>query len=93
MDLLIDLRDFGTMDDIFDYLRRNLAFPKYFGENLDALYDVLSTYPDRLSVRILYHPENVLPFHKRCRKLIRVFEDAAECNPELTVTAERIGVY
>ncbi len=93
MELIIDLRDFGTMDEIYDYLKSKLSFPKYFGENLDALYDVLSVYPEELDVKILYHPENVLPFHKRCRRLINVFEDAAEYNPLLHVVSERIGVY
>jgi ribonuclease inhibitor len=32
-----------SLDDLYDCLSRELAFPDYFGRNLDALWDILAT--------------------------------------------------
>lgn len=32
-----------SLDDLYDALARQLDFPDYFGHNLDALWDLLST--------------------------------------------------
>lgn len=32
-----------SLDDLYDELARQLAFPSHFGRNLDALWDVLVT--------------------------------------------------
>jgi len=36
------LRDIRTLGQFYDELARQLAFPPYFGRNLDALWDVLT---------------------------------------------------
>ena len=36
------LRDIRTLAQFYDELARQLAFPAYFGRNLDALWDVLT---------------------------------------------------
>ncbi|BAN35878.1 barnase inhibitor barstar [Sulfuricella denitrificans skB26] len=36
------LRDIHTLVQFYNELARQLAFPAYFGRNLDALWDVLS---------------------------------------------------
>jgi ribonuclease inhibitor len=32
-----------SLDDLYDELSKQLMFPKHFGRNLDALWDVLTT--------------------------------------------------
>ena len=39
--ILCDFERLGTPEAVYDYLTRELAFPAYFGRNLDALHDVL----------------------------------------------------
>lgn len=36
-------RAVGSLDDLYDELAGQLAFPPHFGRNLDALWDVLVT--------------------------------------------------
>ena len=51
-ELLIDCRQFDTPDSLHRYLAEQLAFPVYYGSNWDALYDVLSTYSQPLTLYI-----------------------------------------
>ncbi|UFK98456.1 barstar family protein [Kaistella faecalis] len=38
----IDFTDIGDYDDFYAQLKEKLTLPKYFGDNLDALYDSLT---------------------------------------------------
>ncbi|MEN6621244.1 MAG: barstar family protein [Smithella sp.] len=40
---ILDGRDIGSLDDFYDQISPQLQLPDYFGRNLDALWDVLST--------------------------------------------------
>ena len=42
MDILIDLENVHTKDDLHDLLAETLHFPDYYGRNLDALFDLLT---------------------------------------------------
>lgn len=37
-----ELKNIRTVDDVYDRLLETICLPKYFGRNLDALYDSLS---------------------------------------------------
>ncbi len=36
-------KEIRSLDDLYDEFTKRLPFPDYFGRNLDALWDVLST--------------------------------------------------
>ena len=40
--VLCDFMRLGTADAVYAYLAQELAFPPYFGRNLDALHDCLT---------------------------------------------------
>ena len=40
--ILCDLARLDTPDAVYDYLQKELAFPAWFGRNLDALHDCLT---------------------------------------------------
>jgi ribonuclease inhibitor len=40
---ILDGNRIRSLDDLYDQLSTQLPFPKHFGRNLDALWDVLST--------------------------------------------------
>lgn len=53
MEVLLDGRLMVSRDTVHDQLAEKLSFPSYYGRNLDALYDVLSTYPEDIKVTLV----------------------------------------
>lgn len=83
MKIVLDLRGAQTPEAAHDYLRRALAFPDYYGKNLDALYDLLSVW-DVPAAFVLRLPGrgDMAAYGQRLR---RVFEDAARENKRISV--------
>lgn len=75
MELTLDCRD--GMAAIHDQLAQALAFPQWYGRNLDALHDCLTCLQQNLTLTLLW-PE-LLPGLKR------VLEDSAAINPHLQI--------
>lgn len=71
----------STLAITHDYLQHCLGLPTYYGRNLDALHDVLSTVGKPLSITLL-HPD-CLESHlgDYAGRLLEVFADAASENP------------
>lgn len=67
------------------YLRARLNFPDYYGENLDALYDLLTEIGE--PTRIIFYRVDVLKYSQPDygRSLLKVFRAADDANPMLTV--------
>ena len=77
----LDAKKLQNKEEAYAYLREKLNLPDWFGNNLDALYDVLTGENLRESYRIAGNAES--PFFA---KLTRVFRDA--CGARLTVAAD-----
>ena len=77
--ILCDFERLGTPEAVDDYLTRELAFPAYFGRNLDALHDCLTdvSTPTRLILTGAGSPCG--------QHFLRVFKDAARRNKYLSV--------
>ncbi len=77
--ILCDFERLQTPDAVYDYLSEELAFPPYFGRNLDALHDCLTDIgaPTRLILT-----GAAAPF---ARRFLPVFRDAARENRYLSV--------
>ena len=77
--ILCDFERLGTPEAVYDYLTRELAFPAYFGRNLDALHDCLTdvSTPTRLVLTGTASPCG--------QHFLRVFKDAARRNKYLSV--------
>ncbi|MCM0648100.1 barstar family protein [Clostridium swellfunianum] len=71
------------------YLKQELALPDYYGENLDALWDCLTTdfSPKKI---IICKPEAILEqLEDYGEAIINLFEQAAEENENIKVYIER----
>src|SRR5690554_464926 len=55
----LDGRDMTDKGSIHQYLQEKLGIVEYYGHNLDALYDILSTWDEDLTIQ-LSHSEDVL---------------------------------
>ena len=77
--VLCDFARLNTADAVYDYLTEELAFPDYFGRNLDALHDCLTDIgvPTRLLLTGASAPV--------ARRFLPVFKDAAKQNRYLSV--------
>ena len=85
MKITLSFKGLHTPAAIQDYLARALAFPDYYGKNLDALHDMLASWdlPVTLVLRLPAAPQGEAAAY--LPRLERVFCDAAEENPRLRV--------
>lgn len=66
-----------------DYISRKLDFPEYYGGNLDALWDILSTISDPIHIRLINKEELYENLGDDSDPLLSVFFDANEENENL----------
>ena len=76
--IVLDFNDFENARAVHEFLALHLAFPDYYGHNLDALFDVLSTEGDDVNVLVLHKDA---PFAKG---FLAVFRAAAAENAHFT---------
>lgn len=74
-----------SKEQVHTYLSDRLNFPDYYGKNLDALYDLLSTYsqPEKLIILLIYSEMMLDQLGEYGYKLVQTFEDASKGNPHL----------
>jgi ribonuclease inhibitor len=72
-----------SIDAAHRYLKGKLSFPDYYGTNLDALWDVLSTLSESLQVRLSNQDHLLNSLGQYGSDMIRVFKDAERFNHNL----------
>lgn len=82
---VLDGRFMLNKQQVHDYLSERFNFPDYYGKNLDALYDLMSTYhqEEKLIVLLIYSEFMLDQLGQYGHNLISTFEDAARVNPKL----------
>lgn len=85
-EIVIDGGAIFTSPDLHDALSSALAFPDYYGRNLDALYDCLTeiSQDTHLILQNWHHIEAHLKDYSG--KAVYVFHCAMDDNPHLIVT-------
>ena len=89
--IVLDLSRMTTRRKAHDYLKEILGFPEYYGRNLDALHDCLTELgPYTLVlVKSVEAPDadgvEEVSVHNYAEKVIRVLNEAAEENNNLTI--------
>jgi len=74
-----------SMADIHRILAEELAFPEWYGKNLDALHDCLTEISEETHITLL-QPEALLErLGRGYARLCRVLADSAEENPYLRI--------
>ena len=84
-EITLDLTSFEEKISLHRYLKETLGFPFYYGANLDALYDELTSETSDLSVTVLLPDEPKGKMVEYLPRLCIVFEDAARENYHLKV--------
>ncbi|BBI32686.1 barstar family protein [Cohnella abietis] len=60
------------------YIARKLSFPSYYGHNLDALWDVLSSINENLHITLVNNDLLITSLGDYGRSLVDVFIEAAQ---------------
>lgn len=84
-EVAIFAREFESVDEIHEFLSRELDFPEYYGGNLSALYDVLTDICEETSILL---DGTGIAQGELCgyiTRMAQVFLDAREDNPYLEV--------
>jgi len=84
-EVTLDLTSFEEKISLHRYLKETLGFPFYYGANLDALYDELTSETNDLSVTVIMPEEPKGMMAGYLPRLCIVFEDAARENYHLKV--------
>lgn len=59
--------------------------PDYFGNNLDALWDVLSTASKELEIHVIYSDDLLFELGAYGKAVLRLFLDLGEENKNITI--------
>ena len=75
-------------EELHDALIRALNLPTWYGRNLDALYDCLTSLKEDTELRVLHPARLEETVGGYARSLLSVLRDAAAENPRFRVTLE-----
>ena len=81
--ILLDGEKMNTKEEAHVYISKGLNFAQYYGKNLDALWDILSTYD--VPIHIVFKNTEILKnnLEQYGNRLLKVFLEASEDNDNL----------
>ena len=86
--VILDGAEITCIEDVHRAFADALQFPDWYGNNFDALYDML-TVPQETVTVVLRRPTLLeAMLGRRYRTLRRVLRDAAEVNPGIIIEEE-----
>ncbi|NLB42341.1 MAG: barstar family protein [Clostridiales bacterium] len=86
--IIIDGRRLKTKKRAHEYLAEKLSFPSYYGKNLDALHDVLTSYGKPTCLRVRYPASITTNLGKYGETLLQVLNDAEKVNKNISIDIE-----
>ncbi len=86
MKIRLDGEKMNTKERAHQYIKCKLNFPEYYGRNLDALWDMLSTYSDPIEIHFLNEYSLIDELGDYGEDLIEVFKDAQRENKNIRFT-------
>ena len=90
-EITLDLTPFVEKISLHSYLKEALNFPFYYGANLDALHDELSSEMAQTRIIVRYPAQPAGQMASYMPRLLRVFRDSAQENYHLEFVFEEIA--
>jgi ribonuclease inhibitor len=79
----LNAKKMTSIEDTHRYLKARLRFPLHYGENLDALWDILTTISEPLSVKLINPDKLHENLGEYGANLLSVFVEADQLNENL----------
>ena len=89
--IILDILPFTEKAEVHRYFQECMEFEEYYGCNLDALYEELTSMIEPVAVTLRYaaHPRGKMADY--LPRLLSVFHDAARENYNLTVSFQEVA--
>ena len=87
-EILIDITPFEEKISLHSYLKEKLGFPFYYGANLDALYDELSSIAKPTQITLVYTDRPIAGHERYIPRMVDVFKAAAQDNYHIKLTVK-----
>jgi len=81
----IDLYDVFNADELHKAIRKALPLPEYYGNNLDALYDVMTEWTEQICIVFLNVEEAEVTMPKYMKALRRLCMDVQKECPNIEI--------
>ena len=86
MEIILDFSKINNKDEMFELIRYKLNSEEFYGNNLDALYDVLSYEKENVKF-LIYNIKNLdQSFKLYVERFIVVLEDIKEMKANIQIT-------
>ena len=85
MQVIIDGRKITDKLELHAYMKEQCQFPDYYGNNLDALYDVLTERSEPLEIKVEYAEELKEILCGYGEAFLETLQDAAAENEKITI--------
>lgn len=82
-EIFLDGCSMTSKEAAHSYIKEKLNFPSYYGKNLDALWDLLSTYSDTISIYLIHSEALNESLGEYGKLLTGVFQEAAYENDNI----------
>ena len=86
MKIRLDGRRMSTREIAHQYIKWKLNLPDYYGKNLDALWDLLSTYSDSMEICFFNKESLIDQLGDYGEAIVEVFQDAELENKNIKFT-------
>lgn len=90
-DVILDGIKMTSVDTAHEYLAAKLGLPDYYGRNLDALWDILSTVSEPIHIVLVNEDELICNLGGYGELLLKALYEAAEFNKKICINAEDDG--
>ncbi|MDO4719755.1 MAG: barstar family protein [Peptostreptococcaceae bacterium] len=85
MILFLDGREIASKEHLHCRIKIQLDLPDYYGENLDALWDLLSSESDELLIRLIHREDMIRSMGEYAESFLELLEDLKAENPQITL--------
>ncbi len=79
-EIILDGREMISKEEAHLHIKERLQSPEYHGNNLDALWDVISSYSESIEISLRNKEELIENLGRYGNSLIQVFQDAQKEN-------------